>query len=144
MKCLLYPYPLWSGVDGCRHFLRVKAAAKKVVYLFSGGLRIGKRCAVVDHQQLRARTSGQHGFHSAERAFVDPTLQGKGIGKQMMKFAEKIAVGLGRKRIELATSKKNLQAISFYKKIGYRIVKEVENYYGEGEIRYMCEKTLPG
>lgn len=76
------------------------------------------------------------------RICVDPALQGKGIGKLLMKFAEKMAVELGRKKMKLATSTKNLQAIGFYQKLGYRIVKEVENYYGEGEIRYICEKTL--
>lgn len=73
---------------------------------------------------------------------VDPKLQGKGIGRQMMRFAEKNAAELGREKVILVTNVKNLQAVGFYKKSGYKIVKEVPNYYSDGETRYIFEKTL--
>lgn len=73
---------------------------------------------------------------------VDPDLQGNGYGKHMMEFAEKLAKDLGRRKTTLVTNTKNTQAIDFYKGIGYNIVKEIEDYYGDGETRYLFEKTL--
>ncbi len=76
------------------------------------------------------------------RICVDPPKWRKKVGTEMMDFAEKMALKLGRRKVDLATNKANAQAIAFYKKLGYRIAKEVENYYGEGEIRYIFEKAL--
>lgn len=73
---------------------------------------------------------------------VDPTFQGKGFGKQIMSFAEELAKKAGKEKVELVTNIKNLSAVGFYQKIGFVIVKELENYYGDGEIRYLFEKSL--
>ena len=84
----------------------------------------------------------KEGVMEVLRICVDPAFQSKGIGRLMMGFAEKLAAKLGRKRMELVTNKKNLEAIGFYKRMGYGIVKEMKNYYGDGETRYLCEKTV--
>lgn len=76
------------------------------------------------------------------RICVDPLKWRRKLGTKMMVFAEKMALKLGRKKVDLATNKANAQSIAFYKKLGYRIAKEVENYYGEGEVRYIFEKVL--
>lgn len=76
------------------------------------------------------------------RICVDPPKWRKKVGTEMMTFAEQSALKLGRKKVDLATNKTNGQAISFYKSLGYHIAKEVENYYGEGEVRYIFEKQL--
>lgn len=73
---------------------------------------------------------------------VDPEEQGKGLGKQMMVFAEKLARDGRKKKIRLVTNVKNDQAVKFYKRIGYVVVKEAPNYYGDGETRYIFEKVL--
>lgn len=73
---------------------------------------------------------------------IDPEFQNKGYGKQMMTFAEELAVKNRRNKIMLVTNTKNLPAISFYKGLGYNIVKEMPNYYGDGETRYLFEKIL--
>ncbi len=73
---------------------------------------------------------------------VDPDLQGGGLGRKMMNFAEELASEQGKKKIRLVTNVKNDQAVNFYKKIGYVIVKEAENYYGDGETRYIFERSL--
>lgn len=73
---------------------------------------------------------------------VDPQLQRSGYGREMMKFAEMKAKEMGRKKVMLASSPKNLKAIAFYKSIGYQIIKEVGNYYGDGTSRYILEKSL--
>lgn len=73
---------------------------------------------------------------------TDPIFQGKGYGKKMMDFAEVIAKERKKNKIRLVTNVKNTQAVEFYKAIGYTIVKEAENYYGDGETRYIFEKKL--
>ena len=73
---------------------------------------------------------------------TDPDFQGKGHGRAMMDFAEKLAKEKGKKKIRLVTNVKNTEAIGFYKAIGYTIVKEAENYYGDGENRYIFEKNI--
>ena len=73
---------------------------------------------------------------------TDPDFQGKGHGRAMMDFAEKLAKEKGKNNIRLVTNVKNTEAIGFYKAIGYTIVKEAENYYGDGENRYIFEKNI--
>jgi ribosomal protein S18 acetylase RimI-like enzyme len=73
---------------------------------------------------------------------TDPDVQGKGYGKKMMEYAEQLAKEGGKNKIRLVTNVKNNQAVGFYKAIGYSIIKEAENYYGDGETRYIFEKNL--
>lgn len=73
---------------------------------------------------------------------VDPDFQGNGYGRKMMSFAEELAKGKGLKKIRLVTNVKNLSAIGFYKGIGYKIITEAKNYYGDGENRYIFEKAI--
>lgn len=73
---------------------------------------------------------------------VDPDFQGKGYGKNMMDFAEKVAKQNKRKKLILVTNIKNQTSVPFYKKQGYKIVKEIENHFGDGETRYLFEKTI--
>lgn len=73
---------------------------------------------------------------------IDPIFQRRGYGKKMMLFAEELAKKSGLKRMKLVTNIKNIPAIKFYKNIGYKIVKEEKNYYGDAEIRCMLEKRI--
>ena len=73
---------------------------------------------------------------------VDPAFQRQGYGKTIMLFAEKLAKGFGKSKIRLVTNPKNAPAIAFYNSIGYTILKEIKNYYGNGEPRYVLEKVL--
>ncbi|MDE1869234.1 MAG: GNAT family N-acetyltransferase [Candidatus Micrarchaeota archaeon] len=73
---------------------------------------------------------------------VDPDMQRSGYGRRMMEFAEDIARQAGREKTTLVTNTKNIHAVAFYRDIGYLIVKEMPNYYGDGETRYLFEKQL--
>lgn len=73
---------------------------------------------------------------------VDPVFQGKGYGRTMMECAEKIAQEHDLHTVMLVTNVKNIFAINFYKKVGYSIAREMKNYYGDGEDRYVFEKSL--
>lgn len=63
------------------------------------------------------------------RIYVDAHFQQKGIGKQLLDFAEQQAKKQGYKRIVIWAFKSNHRAISFYQKQGYCIDKE--EYLGE-------------
>jgi ribosomal protein S18 acetylase RimI-like enzyme len=76
--------------------------------------------------------------------WVHPDFQRKGHGKKMMIFAENLAKEFSKERVTLVTHPKNLPAINFYKCIGYLILKKIDNYYGDGEPRYLLEKELSG
>ncbi|MEK6958848.1 MAG: GNAT family N-acetyltransferase [archaeon] len=53
---------------------------------------------------------------------VDPKLQGKGIAKELMAFAEEYAKKEGSKSVRLDTYSKNTPSNNFYKKLGYEFV----------------------
>lgn len=63
------------------------------------------------------------------RIYVSAQFQQKGIGKQLLDFAEQQAKRQGYKRIVIWAFKNNHHAISFYQKHGYCIDKE--EYLGE-------------
>ena len=73
---------------------------------------------------------------------IDPLYQHKGYGREMIEFAEKTALTSHTNHITLVTNKKNINAIGFFKHMGYSIIKEIPNYYGDGETRYLFGKTL--
>lgn len=52
---------------------------------------------------------------------VSPLLQGKGIGRKLMQFAEAVVQGIGIREVELNA---RIYAKSFYEKLGYRPVGE--------------------
>jgi ribosomal protein S18 acetylase RimI-like enzyme len=71
---------------------------------------------------------------------IDPLSQRHGYGRKIMEFIEKLAKKAGFETIVLVTNIKNMPAINFYKSLGYKIIKKAENYYGDGETRYIFEK----
>jgi putative acetyltransferase len=62
--------------------------------------------------------------------FVEPTCQGKGIGKQLISFVKE-----KHNKLELGVYSKNLNSISFYKQQGFLISGEkIEEHTGETEL----------
>ena len=51
---------------------------------------------------------------------VEPTLQGKGVGRVLLQHAIESAKGLGAKRLELGTGTFGYQ-LTFYQKAGFRV-----------------------
>ena len=73
---------------------------------------------------------------------VKPEFQTIGIGTTMMQYAELKAKQKNISNLLLATSPNNIIALSFYKKLGYKITKSAENYYGDGTPRLILEKNV--
>jgi len=70
--------------------------------------------------------------------YVEPFFQRNGIGSQMIKYFEDIALQRGFSRVCLWVMKKNDNAISFYEKLGYAPDgTEFTGGLGTTEIRYI-------
>jgi ribosomal protein S18 acetylase RimI-like enzyme len=75
------------------------------------------------------------------RLAVRPECQGKGLGKQMLQFAEHLARKQGNTSIRLDVYTGNPGAVSMYSRAGYRQVGEV--LFPFRQVPYMCfEKFL--
>ncbi len=74
----------------------------------------------------------------SEHSYIDglvikPEFQGKGFARKAMeKIMEELKI---YKRIDLVTHPKNKRAIRLYESLGFKIEKQVENYFGDGEPR---------
>ena len=75
------------------------------------------------------------------RLMVDPEFQGRGIAREMMKFAEHAATSLGGGVLRLDAFTLNPQALGLYRALGYRDVGEVR--FRKGAFRCF-EKGLDG
>lgn len=75
---------------------------------------------------------------------VDPDLQHKGYGRQLMTFAEQKAIEKEREKVTLVTRKDNKHAISFYKSLGYKIVGTSTSSNVDKKPRWSLEKNLVG
>jgi ribosomal-protein-alanine N-acetyltransferase len=60
---------------------------------------------------------------------VQPNYRRKGIGKQMVKWLEEVALLNGNGVIYLETRSSNKGAREFYQKLGYKVVHRIPGYY---------------
>lgn len=74
---------------------------------------------------------------------VDPKYQGKGYGKSLLQFVEKILQSKTRVLI-IETSSSDLlkKSREFYKKQGYQISNIEPNFYGKDENKLVFKKTI--
>ncbi len=56
--------------------------------------------------------------------WVLPEFQGKGIGRELMKFSEGVAKERDYKKLCLEVLKENKKAVNFYEELGYKIIDE--------------------
>jgi ribosomal protein S18 acetylase RimI-like enzyme len=71
---------------------------------------------------------------------VMPDWRGKGVGKKLMGLAEEELKTRGAKKIILQTAVDNIDAIGFYKKLGYKEKKRIKDYYSAGKDAFLFEK----
>lgn len=64
---------------------------------------------------------------------VLPEMQGKGIGKQLLEYAVKLARSGKIARITLEVRKNDTKVVEFYEKAGFRFIEELPDYYMKGE-----------
>jgi len=77
------------------------------------------------------------------KIYVLPEIQGKGIGKKMIDFAEKLAISYDCSAINLNVNRYN-NAVDFYKHIGFSIAKTEDIDIGNGYLMedYLMEKEV--
>lgn len=79
-----------------------------------------------------------------EQLYLLPELQGKGLGRLMLRHVEEQARVLGRSTLVLQTNKRNVDAIAFYRKAGFTVREEAVFDIGNGFVMddYVMEKVL--
>jgi ribosomal protein S18 acetylase RimI-like enzyme len=70
------------------------------------------------------------------RLCVDPAAQGKGVGKQLMDFAESLAAERGYASVRLDAYTANPQAVGLYLRRGYREAGQV--YFARRSLPFYC------
>ncbi len=68
---------------------------------------------------------------------VDKSFQGKGFGKKLLNHFIKKSKEKGARNIFLEVSVKNEQAVSLYKKSGFKILYKRKKYYRNGDDAYI-------
>lgn len=79
-----------------------------------------------------------------EQLYLLPELQGKGLGRLMLRHVEEQAGVRGRSTLVLQTNKRNVDAIAFYRKAGFTVREEAVFDIGNGFVMddYVMEKVL--
>ncbi len=70
---------------------------------------------------------------------IDEKYRKNGFGSQIVQFLEEIP---GVERIILEVRKSNSSGVEFYKKNGFTVLREIKNYYDNGEDAYSMEKVI--
>ena len=80
----------------------------------------------------------EHGTVELDRVFIEPECQNRGIGGELLRFAE--GVFPETKRLVLDTPSWNLRTQHFYEQGGYVKIGEIDS--GEGFLLFQYEKKL--
>ena len=73
---------------------------------------------------------------------VHPAWRKKGVGKKLANFYIEHLKKKNLKEIFLRVRKNNLAAISFYKNLGFQILKTIKNYYQNGDDADLIERKI--
>lgn len=86
------------------------------------------------------KTTGYANWFYLTDLFVEKPLRGQGLGAQLLKEIEEKVVSLGIGNIWLWTA--GYEAPGFYKKQGYEVFVEMDNWYSSGHSRVGLRKNL--
>lgn len=82
------------------------------------------------------------GFFNFDSIAVNKKYRGLGIGKLLVNFMLDRSRKRGLKKASLEIRPTNKIALSFYKNLGFKIVRIIKNYYKKGENAYRMEKIM--
>jgi purine-nucleoside phosphorylase len=124
-----FPCP-WSEsqLDKC---IRISARSRTWIAL-AGGAIAGYICALASELDL---------LHVANLAVL-PRYRNQGLGSILMKVAEQWGARVGMHASYLEVRKENTLAINLYRKIGYCVQTNLNDFYGRGEDGLRCVKEL--
>lgn len=66
------------------------------------------------------------------KIYLSSASRGLGLGWRTLEFVRNQALIEGRTSIRLTVDKKNIQAITFYERVGFRVVGEIREAVGNG------------
>lgn len=95
---------------------------KELFAKFIYGVRLLLKKIFIDKKE-EEKTLGNDSF-GILAICVSPGYQGLGISQQLMEVSEKEAIRKNFKQMHLTVAKKNLRAIRFYEKLGYKKIEE--------------------
>lgn len=102
--------------------------------------RVRTSKAAPDNEASVERVNYQRGFGILSIA-VDPSVQGAGIGKKLMEDAQQEARRRGVGQMNLSVDVQNLQAISFYERIGWHKSLEADGVWRGSMIKALSPST---
>ena len=73
---------------------------------------------------------------------VSPLKQEKGLGKQLLNYAEQVAIANDKKNLTLEVNEHNQPAISLYLKSEFKITGTKSGYYHDGSTALLMKKKL--
>ncbi len=73
----------------------------------------------------------EEGYTLLSKIYILPEIQGKGAGKALLKEVIQRTLNKGQKTIQLNVNRYNT-AVSFYKKMGFKITRQEDNDIGNG------------
>ncbi|NCO80368.1 ribosomal protein S18-alanine N-acetyltransferase [bacterium] len=122
---------------------------KKQVYSKSRFERYSQKCpesfiVAESEDEVVGYTIGKSKNERAEiiSLAVRPDFRQKGIGRELTIFLISHFKKRGAKEIFLEVRTGNKTAISFYKNLGFKILKEIKNYYRNGDDAYLMKLSL--
>lgn len=122
-----------------KHYFQSKGSAHKAIEegLEQGNLFVAIAQDVCIGFMLYITNGAFHSFPYLHLIAVKEEYRGKGIGKQLVDYFEKIS---NRDKFFLVVADFNLNAKRFYESIGYRQVGEIPGLYREGITEYIMMK----
>jgi ribosomal protein S18 acetylase RimI-like enzyme len=75
---------------------------------------------------------------------VDPSAQGKGLGRLLTRHVEKDVVGRGGRMLLIETSSQEsyVPTVRFYERTGYQLAARIRNFYRIGDDKLIFSKDL--
>lgn len=114
-----------------RHFLRSDAAV----------ILLDERDGVL-RGHVVVRFNARHGIARIYSIAVDRAYQGQGVGIALVAAAEAAARARGRSKVRLEISVDNAASQALFKRAGYIVFGEYEEYYEDGGAALRLEKRI--
>jgi ribosomal-protein-alanine N-acetyltransferase len=111
----------------------IEALGKRKIYI------IERRNEIIGHISYEKRNDGSIYFHGFA---IVPEYQGKGFGRKALELIREVVEDAFK--IDMVTHPDNFKAIELYKSLGFKIVGQKENYFGDGQPRVILEKYNQG
>ena len=104
-------------------FLEVLANPNKMLFVAEAGGRVAGQILVIDSVSMDDPIYRPRRYLEVDELAVLTPYRRQGVGQRLMRAAEQFAAERGITTIELNVWEGNLQALSFYERLGYRTIR---------------------